>query len=720
MAKTKQENGLLRAVFVVTGLTLLIVALSLRFVPGWVSIPGGAVLLTGIALNAVLEAGSKFKEWIDLLTPQDEESGPKAETPAPSQQIHQGGETNVGADHVEDHAPQEKRTPVAPHTVEAPVPDFLGRDDELADLLAHFERGALITGLTGGAGIGKTELARALVERLAEDYPDALKIDLKGADISGEEPLTPAQAMRRLLEPFYPGQPLPGDEDALRGLYRQTFTQHLHLLLLDNALDAPQVRPLVPPQPSAAIVTSRQHFTLPRCGLRPLRLDVLAPDAARALLHEMAPELRDVPDEEVDTLAERCGRLPLALRVSASLLNDRDDWDLPHLLKRMEDERGRLSALRRPGDPDLDVEAALSLSYQELPEELREKFATLGIFPAPFTRQAASAVWDEEEDATDHALGILLKRCLLRYQKETGRYNLLDLTRLFALRELEKGDHYLPALQRHARYYLEKGSDANTQYKQGGESVLLALGSFTEIWPHLAAAWERISEARKVSEVEAIQGFAEAWLNDFPGRMPYLLDLHLPPAEKIPYLQTALKAAQRLEDHSAQGVHLGTLGNAYADLGQVEEAIGYYERALEISREIGDRRGEGADLGNLGIAYADLGQVEEAIGYYEQALEIAREIGDRRGEGSDLGGLGSAYRNLGQVEEAIGYYEQALEISREIGDRRGEGNHLANLGLAYDELGEIDKARRLWRQALAIYEAIKDPRAERVRGWLEE
>lgn len=410
------------------------------------------------------------------------------------------------------------------------------------------------------------------------------------------------------------------------------FTQVPHLLLLDNALDAPQVRPLIPPQPSAAIVTSRQHFTLPRCGLRPLRLDVLAPDAARALLREMAPELEVAPDEEVDILAEHCGRLPLALRVSASLLNDRDDWDLPHLLKRLEDERGRLGALRRQGDPDLDVEAALSLSYQELPEELREKFATLGIFPAPFTRQAASAVWDEEDDAADHALGILLNRCLLRYQKENGRYNLLDLTRLFALRELEEGSHYLPALQRHARYYLEKESDAKTQYKQGGKNVLHALRSFTEIWPHLAAAWERISETRKVSELKTFRVFAEEWLIDFPGRMPYLLDLQLPPAEKIPYLQTALKAAWRLEDHSTQGVHLGNLGNAYLNLGQVEEAIGYYEQALEISREIGDRRGEGNWLANLGLASKELGEKEKARRSWKQALAIFEAIKDPRAE----------------------------------------------------------------------------------------
>jgi tetratricopeptide (TPR) repeat protein len=180
----------------------------------------------------------------------------------------------------------------------------------------------------------------------------------------------------------------------------------------------------------------------------------------------------------------------------------------------------------------------------------------------------------------------------------------------------------------------------------------------------------------------------------------------------IEYYEQALVISKEIGDRRGEGNHLGNLGNAYSHLGQVEKAIDYHEQALVISKEIGDRRGEGADLGNLGLAYSHLGQVEKAIEYYEQALVISKEIGDRRGEGADLGNLGNAYSHLGQVEKAIKYYEQALVISKEIGDRRGEGADLGNLGLVYIYLGQVEKAIDYYEQALVISKEIGDRRGE--------
>ena len=184
----------------------------------------------------------------------------------------------------------------------------------------------------------------------------------------------------------------------------------------------------------------------------------------------------------------------------------------------------------------------------------------------------------------------------------------------------------------------------------------------------------------------------------------------------IEYYQKALVILKEIGDKRGEETYLGNLGTAYRNLGQVEKAIEYYEQALMISKEIGNRRNEGIWLGNLGNAYMNLGQVEKAIDYYEQALVILKEIGDRRGEGATLGNLGTAYRNLGQVEKAIEYYEQALMISKEIGDRRGEGNRLGNLGNAYLNMGQVEKAIEYYKQALVISKEICDKRNEGI--WL--
>jgi tetratricopeptide (TPR) repeat protein len=178
----------------------------------------------------------------------------------------------------------------------------------------------------------------------------------------------------------------------------------------------------------------------------------------------------------------------------------------------------------------------------------------------------------------------------------------------------------------------------------------------------------------------------------------------------IEHYDQALVIAREIGDRRGEGNGLGNIGLAYSDLGQVDKAIEYNKQALVIAREIGDRRNEGAGLGNIGSAYYQLGQVEKAIEHYDQALVIAREIGDRRGEGTWLGNLGLAYYQLGQVEKAIEHYDQALVIAREIGDCCGEGNWLGNIGIAYYQLGQVDKAIEYYEQALIIGKEIKDPR----------
>jgi tetratricopeptide (TPR) repeat protein len=174
------------------------------------------------------------------------------------------------------------------------------------------------------------------------------------------------------------------------------------------------------------------------------------------------------------------------------------------------------------------------------------------------------------------------------------------------------------------------------------------------------------------------------------------------PEKAKEYFEQALKISKERGDRQGEGNNFCDRGSAYYNLKKHKTAIYYYEKALGIAREIDDRRGEGKALGNLGNAYIDLRETKKAIGYYEQALNIAIEIRDRKGEGDRLGNLGNAYIDLGETKKAIEYCEQALEIAREIGDRRGEGNRLGNLGVVYRNLGEFNKAIDYYEQALKI------------------
>ena len=479
--------------------------------------------------------------------------------------VNTGGGDFVNGDKIIHVYPSPPVPPSALFTLAAPPTDFVGREAELAALRDSFDRGALITGVTGSGGIGKTALARVLAATVAERFPDArLELDLRGTT----QPLTPTEAQRALVQPFYPGTPLPDDPAQLAGLYRQTFAQHAALLLLDNAADAAQVRLLLPPAPSAAIVTSRVRFSLGEAGLHPLRLGLLSPEEARELLRRAAPRLAGVPDTTLDALAERCGRLPLALRAAAALLAEREDWTADALMAKLADERRRLRTLRAADDLDLDVEAVLGLSYTTLVEAVQERFRALGVFPALFEKGAACAVWACEDEEADAALGELQRRNLVDYRAETRDYALHDLTRCYAqARLLEQAEEAREAVMRHADYYLEQGSQADDLYLQGGEHVVEGLRRFAGLWPHLQAAWERLSGGEAGWPLP--EG-VDRWLSDFPNWTVYVLDLILLPQEQIPLQECALEAARRLGDRRDEGIHLGNLGNAYYSLGEVQ------------------------------------------------------------------------------------------------------------------------------------------------------
>ncbi len=180
----------------------------------------------------------------------------------------------------------------------------------------------------------------------------------------------------------------------------------------------------------------------------------------------------------------------------------------------------------------------------------------------------------------------------------------------------------------------------------------------------------------------------------------------------IEYHQQALVILKEIGDRMGEGTALGSLGSAYHRLGQVDKAIEYCQQALVIARETGDQRGEGNRLGNLGNAYADLGQAEKAIEYYQQALEIQKATGDRLGEGNALGSLGNAYHRLGQVEKAIEHYQQEMVIHKETGNQMGEGQCLGGLGSVYYQLGQVEKAIEHYQQALEIAREISDRASE--------
>ena len=586
-----------------------------------------------------------------------------------------GSQINVAGDYI---------TPAVPslpalHQLPPPPIDFTGHAAELAELLSNIEHGAIITGLRGMGGIGKTALALVLADKLKGKYPDAqFYLDLRGVS---DKPMSSIEVMQYVIRGYHPTLKLPDDPNELAALYRSVLDGQRALLLMDNAKDGDQIKPLLPPASCLMLITSRQKFFVQ--GMRdPIDLSTLLPDDARTLLLKIAKRIGDFADE----IAKLCGYLPLALQVSASTLAERADLQPQDFIRRLSDTQQRLQLT--------GVDASLQLSYDLLTPELKQTFGQLAVFPASFDATAEETICEDK----DHLrLSELVRLSLAQYDETNRRYQLHDLVRLFAILRLDETDHFI-AQRRHAEHYRHVLDAAGISYDRSGEGIVHGLALFDLEWNNI--------EAGQTWAVAHSPQLCSTYCETFG--VNNLLGLRQHPRQTIRWHEDALKAARHLNDRESEGIHLGNLGISYTNLGEARKAIDFYEQALIIDREVGNRRGEGSTLGNLGIAYDDLGDARKAIEFHKQSLIISNEMGDRHGTAPSLNNLGLAYSNLGEQQKAIEFYEQSLVIFREKKDLGGEANALMNIGNSYSRIGEFRQGINFQEQALNKFREIGD------------
>jgi tetratricopeptide (TPR) repeat protein len=504
-----------------------------------------------------------------------------------------------------------------------------------------------------------------------------------------------AEALAHVVRAYHPAAKLPDSESELRGLYLSVLEGQRALLLMDNAANADQVEPLIPPASCLLLVTSRQHFTVP--GLSAKNLDTLSAADARDLLLTIAPRIGTQADE----IAALCGYLPLALRLAAAAIVKYRNLSPADYVRRLSDRQQRMQL----------INASLSLTYELLSEELRGHWRWLGVFPDTFWDISAAEVWEVEIDQAKYILGELMAASLVEWNETSDRYRLHDLARLFADAKLSAEERVV-GKKRFATHYCDVLAVIQKLYKKGGEPMLRSLLAFDLEWGNIQAGHAWVAAQAETADADvALLGMT------YPDAGGYVFDLRQHPRERIRWLEIALLTARRSQDQEFEGATLGNLGLTYFFLGEIHHAIELYEQALSIHRDIGNRGAEGKALINLGLAYADLGETRRAIDFYEQYLDIADEIGDRESEGIALNSLGLAYADLGEIKRAIKFYEQYLDIASEMGDRRGEGNALGNLGIACGDLGETQLAMKFYERQWAIVREIGDRRGEGNALW---
>ncbi len=664
--------------------------------------------------------------------------------------------------------------PLVPRQLPAAVSGFTGRAAELAALTRMLDESAadgpgtvVISAIGGTAGVGKTALALHWAHQVAGRFAGGqLYVNLRGFDPSGV-PMPAADAVRGFLDALgVPPDRIPLQPGAQAGLYRSLLADRKMLIVLDNARDERQVRPLLPASPaSLVIITSRNELA----GLaaadraRLLTLDVFSGDEAVHMLTARIGAGRAAAEPgAAGEIASLCGRLPLALAVAAARAEARPDFPLAALAAELRDRGGRLDALDA-GDPAASVRAVFSWSYRQLSAEAARMFRLLGLHPGPDISPPAAASLAAVAEPEARRLLAELTRAHLVAEHVPGRYALHDLLRAYAAdqaRDTDSEPERAAAVGRVLDHYLHTARD-------GASMVFPSHGWFPLAPPSPGTAPERFTgheqalawfEAEYHVLLAAMALAVDSGLDDHGWQISLavhpILAMHGYDLEWAAVKRMNIGAAIR-DDAAmiASGArdYAGTLGDYqwvpehYADMaklyqqlgnrhgqalclyslaalaefrGQYAEALSHAEQAASLFRGIGDKAGETELLNAVGWYHALLGDYPQARGLCRQALALNTDYGSRHLEGNIWNSLGYTEYHAGDFGEAAACYERALGIFRTVGDRWGEADTLTNLGDIRRAVGELLQAREAWQQALGILDDLKHPDATKVRAKL--
>ncbi|MEV4320143.1 BTAD domain-containing putative transcriptional regulator [Actinocrispum sp. NPDC049592] len=593
-----------------------------------------------------------------------------------------------------------------PHARPAELPrdirGFTGRDAELRRLDSAAATDAICL-ISGTAGIGKTALAVHWAHTRRERFPDGqLYVNLRGFD-PDHEPLTPIAAMAQLLHSLgvAPGR-VPDGLDQQTGLYRSLLADREVLVVLDNARDAEQVRPLLPPA-GVALVTSRNRLggLVAEMGAHQVAVSEMSEVESRALLAGVLGTGMVTAEVAASVeLAQLCGGLPLALRIAAANVATVPGGGIAAVVAELA-KGDRLAGLSLDGD-DSPVTVAFTASYRALKTRSQQLFRMLGLIPGPdFTAAAAAAVSGLPLEDTARELKALSAAHLVE-QHTTDRYRFHDLVRLFAGREVRLDPDRERARGRLLDYYAGITSAASQLFEPDilrlpGNPVGPSGYEAAEVadLPNLAAA---------MLEAAARGPFPQAWWLADDLRVVYQRNGRR--GEWIELAAPILSSARRHGEPEVQAMLLNSIGEPLFRSGQRERAIEQLNRSAAMARECGWPECEAASLAGLSFALEWTGRLPESISHNQKAAALFAELGSVVGENRTLHALAEQYHHLGRLRLAEDTSRQALDISRRHGLRLAMARDLRDLGAILLDRGQFTESEEFMSQARAVFQEL--------------
>jgi DNA-binding SARP family transcriptional activator/tetratricopeptide (TPR) repeat protein len=654
----------------------------------------------------------------------------------------------------------------APRQLPAALPGFVGRAAELRTMTSWTaDAPGLGAGVVSGpAGIGKTSLALHWAHEVADQFRDGqVFLDLNGFGPAGL-PTTPAEAVGRLLEALQvPPARVPASFHGQVGLYRSLLSQRRMLLVLDNARDEDQVRPLLPGSAGClAVVTSRASLAglVAVNGARTIVLPGFSDEEARQMVSRRLGRADGDSDEAMAQLAAACARLPLALAIATALVATRPGQPLADVADELTPVRSRLDILDA-GEHAADIRSVFSWSYRALSPDTARLFRLLAEHPGPDISVAAAA---SLAGVPPDRVGVLLRELAslhLVNELGRGRFSLHDLLRLYAADMLaahEPGPERQLAARRMLAFYLHSAWAAARALSPGRPGPRLddpPPGTGAEGFSDdgRALSWltaehhvitRIIAYAARTGEDASVCTLALA-LTDFFDRgghwaeMAAAQRMALAAAERLGDVRAQARAHQyigrasfQLQDfaaalsHLAQGAALvpGSAGEAsmsidltriHKRMGNTDAALPCAQRALALYQSQGNPVGEVIALNAVGWCRALQGEFHAALQLCEQAVVLSREIDHKSGRAQAHEGLGYVRLRLGQPAAAIAEYRQAIGIYAQMRDQHSTALAYGYLGDAYQASRDLASAAEAWRDALVILDELDHPDGDGIR-----
>jgi DNA-binding SARP family transcriptional activator/tetratricopeptide (TPR) repeat protein len=604
----------------------------------------------------------------------------------------------------------------AAHQLPLDIGTLTGRDTAINEIAAAVVGDASkspvpIVAVCGQPGVGKTAVAVRVAHTVRYRFPDGQWYLRLGGGPGGRSSADLLEEMLGLAG--VDSAQIPADLDGRSALLRSRLAGRGVLLVLDDAVSAEQVRPLLPGAAgSAVLITSQADLrSLALSDAKIVRLDVLAEDDAVRLLTEVLAGQCEIDARELPVLAALCGHLPLALRLAAANLVGHSRAEVTGYLADLS-SGDRLARLAVAGDGRAAVSATFDLSYRALPSPVRRLFALLGLLPGEdFTVPVAAALLGADLDAASASLTHLATVHLVQ-QSQPGRYRFHSLVRLYAAEQAARDD-----LARDGDQAVHRALDDALRRVDAAAAVLYPdlvrlprPPAPTEAAPFTDAGQAREYLAAEQKNLEALIGFAaqaRTELRPYAWHLADALRGHFHARGAVGPWRTAaeagLRAATRAGDPAARAAMSMSLGLSYWTLGRHDEALSMLGAALADSRAAVQTAFEGALLSNLGVIHLEVGSPRQAIELFRRGLDVAQATDHKFIEGTVLMNLAGAHLAAGDILVAQAYAEEALLTCDKIDSPVASAAARSNLGQAYAALGRLDEAVALLTTALGAF-----------------